>query len=125
MRALILILSLGVLVSCAPKGGGDSAPTSSQSLNCSTLPTLGAWRSPQTGEVLTLDSFCHGTSSLCQSQFTVAVDPQNDLYHVFVSDTVGLRGCLPIGESLCQVTLSGNQLRLFCQGSGVNFYDRD
>lgn len=114
-----------LLISILILGGCAKAP-SSASMDCADMKqSLGTWSEPTGPDTLKLSGFCTGTGSYCAESFSFSHPSPIDGISITIKtlSTNSKQGCLPIGQHVCTVTITGSSMALNC-GVGNVVYSK-
>lgn len=121
MKTLLLLIAAISLVGCAE---GKQTGLAEETGPCSGAAFKGTWRlHPNGGDILSLHASCSGASTSCNQSFTFTMPDSNGDIIVTNTTPPPAPSCLPVGNTVCSINLSGVWFSIDC-GAGTNTYQR-
>lgn len=133
IKPRFILIGLVLLSACGEGSRPAPSPDPQPTYNPPTIPycddLAGTWHNPTIGDTLEILTTCEGTSSLCDSYFTIEepTDPESITYTIEVIHTLEDTGCLLPGEHSCDAIVGEDEIGVYlgfiCDGGGPVIYD--
>lgn len=123
MRSLIIVFLIAI--GTAGCGSDVASTTAGSSGACAGGPFVGTWSGTVAGylDVMTLNADCTGSSTYCVSTFTYPSSTTGSSGNVAITVTASSAKseCMPVGQTTCGYSVSGNTLSFSCLGGTLTY----
>lgn len=129
MKTFLLSISILFVViffynNCGSSGGSGGASVSQSAGACASSTMLGSWKGVVGGQndTLIFSANCTYTDTLCQGTGTYPnISAMSGVGIITITSTNSGPSCLPVGQTACSFSISGNSISYNCGGGATVF----